>query len=55
MPQILPALAHEAATRILAPFKVTSTGGATEYVTLVAPDHTPPLFRIEDDPPPCAS
>jgi quercetin dioxygenase-like cupin family protein len=37
------------------PMQVTSTGGATEYVTLVAPDHTPPLLRIEDDPPPCAS
>ena len=37
------------------PMQVTSTAGATEYVTLVAPDHNPPLFRIEDDPPPCAS
>jgi quercetin dioxygenase-like cupin family protein len=37
------------------PMQVTSTGGATEYVTLVAPDHTPPLFRLEDEPPPCAS
>jgi quercetin dioxygenase-like cupin family protein len=37
------------------PMQVTSTGGATEYVTLVAPDHNPPLFRVEDDPPPCAS
>ena len=27
---------------------------ATVYVTLVAPDANPPVFRIEDDPPPCA-
>jgi hypothetical protein len=27
---------------------------ATVYVTLVAPDADPPVFRIEDDPPPCA-
>jgi hypothetical protein len=24
------------------------------YATLVAPDADPPVFRIEDDPPPCA-
>ena len=28
---------------------------ATVYATLVAPDADPPVFRIEDDPPPCAS
>ena len=27
---------------------------ATVYVTLVAPDASPPVFRLEDDPPPCA-
>jgi hypothetical protein len=27
---------------------------ATVYATLVAPDADPPVFRIEDDPPPCA-
>ena len=27
---------------------------ATVYVTLVAPDADPAVFRIEDDPPPCA-
>ena len=37
------------------PMQVTSTGGATEYVTLIAPNHDPPIFRIENDPPPCAS
>ena len=33
----------------------TSSEPATVYVTLVAPDADPPVFRIEDDPPPCAS
>jgi predicted metal-dependent enzyme (double-stranded beta helix superfamily) len=32
----------------------TSSVPATVYVTLVAPDADPPVFRIEDDPPPCA-
>ena len=32
----------------------TSSEPATVYVTLVAPDANPPVFRIEDDPPPCA-
>jgi hypothetical protein len=27
---------------------------ATVYATLVAPDADPAVFRIEDDPPPCA-
>ena len=36
------------------PGQATSTGGATTYVTYVAPSADPPVFRIEDDPPPCA-
>ena len=32
----------------------TSSTPATVYVTLVAPDADPAVFRIEDDPPPCA-
>lgn len=36
------------------PGQATSAGGATLYVTFVAPDANPPVFRIEDDPPPCA-
>jgi hypothetical protein len=36
------------------PGQVTSSGGATTYTTLVAPSADPPVFRIEDDPPPCA-
>ena len=36
------------------PGLVTSTGGATSYATFVAPSAEPPVFRIEDDPPPCA-
>jgi hypothetical protein len=35
------------------PGQVTSTGGATTYATFVAPRADPPVFRIEDDPPPC--
>ena len=35
--------------------QVTSAGGATEYAMQVAPAANPPVFRIEDDPPPCAS
>ena len=31
-----------------------SSAPATVYATLVAPDADPPVFRIEDDPPPCA-
>jgi len=31
-----------------------TTAPATVYVTLVAPDADPPVFKIEDDPPPCA-
>ena len=33
----------------------TSSAPATVYATLVAPDADPAVFRIEDDPPPCAS
>ena len=38
------------------PGEVINTGSvpATVYATLVAPDANPPIFRIEDDPPPCA-
>jgi hypothetical protein len=32
----------------------TSSAAATIYSTVVAPDADPPVFRIEDDPPPCA-
>lgn len=37
-----------------APVQASSANGATLYVTYVAPDATPPAFRSEDDPPPCA-
>ncbi|HYT79563.1 MAG TPA: hypothetical protein VEQ37_09975 [Actinomycetota bacterium] len=37
-----------------APVQATSTNGATAYVSYVAPNADPPVFRIEDDPPPCA-
>ena len=38
------------------PEEVRNMSGApaTVYATLVAPDADPPVFRIEDDPPPCA-
>ena len=36
------------------PVQASSATGATVYVTYVAPDATPPVFRVEDDPPPCA-
>jgi hypothetical protein len=36
------------------PVQATSVNGATVYVTYVAPSADPPVFRIEDDPPPCA-
>ena len=32
----------------------TSSAPATIYSTVVAPDADPAVFRIEDDPPPCA-
>jgi hypothetical protein len=32
----------------------TSTAPATIYSTVIAPNADPPVFRIEDDPPPCA-
>jgi hypothetical protein len=31
------------------PVQATSAGGATVYVTYVAPSADPPVFRIEDD------
>jgi len=36
------------------PLQVSSAGGATEYATQVTAATDPPVFRIEDDPPPCA-
>jgi hypothetical protein len=36
------------------PGQVTSANGATSYVTYIAPSADPPVFRIEDNPPPCA-
>jgi quercetin dioxygenase-like cupin family protein len=36
------------------PGLVTSAGGATSYATFVAPNANPAVFRIEDNPPPCA-
>lgn len=36
------------------PVQASSATGATVYVTYVAPSGNPPVFRIEDDPPPCA-
>jgi|SRR5665647_1747362 len=36
------------------PGQVTSSGGATLYATFVAPNADPPVFRLEDDAPPCA-
>jgi hypothetical protein len=38
-----------------APVQATSTDGAVNYVVLIAPSADPPVFRIEDDPPDCAS
>jgi hypothetical protein len=37
------------------PVQASSVAGATSYVTYVAPDASPPVFRIEDDPPACAT
>lgn len=37
------------------PGQVTSADGGTSYVTYLAPAADPPVFRIEDDPPPCAT
>jgi len=36
------------------PGQVTSADGATTYATLVVPNDNPPVFRIDDTPPPCA-
>ena len=36
------------------PGQASSADGATSYATFVAPHADPPVFRIEDDPPPCA-
>ena len=35
------------------PVQATSATGATAYVTYVAPNADPPVFRLEDDPPAC--
>ena len=35
--------------------QVTSASGGTSYVTYMAPSADPPVFRIEDDPPRCAT
>ena len=37
------------------PIQVTSASGATEYAMQIAPAANPPVFRIEDNPPPCAT
>lgn len=37
-----------------APVQATSAGGATAYVTYIAPRAVPPVFRHEDDPPACS-
>jgi hypothetical protein len=37
------------------PGEVTSANGGTSYVTYIAPSADPPVFRIEDNPPPCAA
>jgi hypothetical protein len=37
------------------PGLVTSQSGGSSYVTYLAPSADPPVFRIEDDPPPCAA
>ncbi len=36
------------------PGQASSAAGATVIATFVAPDANPAVFRIEDDPPPCA-
>jgi hypothetical protein len=35
--------------------EVTSANGATTYATYIAPSADPPVFRIEDNPPRCAT
>ena len=35
--------------------QVTSSGGAAEYVVHTAPAANPPVYRVEDDPPACAT
>lgn len=35
--------------------QATSSGGASEYVVHTVPFGSPPVFRVEDDPPACAS
>jgi hypothetical protein len=37
------------------PGQVTSENGGMSYVTYIAPNADPPVFRIEDNPPPCAA
>ena len=36
------------------PMYTSSATGATVYATFIAPAANPPVFRMEDDPPPCA-
>ena len=36
------------------PGEASSADGATSYLAFVAPHADPPVFRIEDTPPPCA-
>jgi len=35
--------------------QATSSGGATEYVTQLVPWSASPVFRVEEDPPACAT
>ena len=35
--------------------QATSSGGATEYVVHVVPQTSPPVFRLENEPPPCST
>ena len=35
--------------------QATSNGGAAEFLVHVVPFGTPPVFRVENDPPPCAT
>jgi quercetin dioxygenase-like cupin family protein len=37
------------------PGEASSVDGATSYLAFVAPHADPPVFRIEDTPPPCAT
>ena len=35
--------------------QATSSGGASEYLVHVVPQTSPPVFRVENDPPPCVA